>query len=139
MQLIHNDLLEETPTGANTTHCTNSIVVQRATASAVLPPPGRIHRQSRHQRSLKDVPAMPSTEYVAGNRVGPQRYDVDISALEVNEEMKSSACTSDFAWLLSRQPAAASELLGTEGAQAIPAWSGFNAAYPDQWCPTSAE
>ena len=46
----NNDLLEETPTGANTTHCTNSIVVQRATASDVLPPPGRIHRQSRHQR-----------------------------------------------------------------------------------------
>ena len=40
----NNDFLEETPTGANTTHCTNSIVVQR-TAVTVPPPPDATENQ----------------------------------------------------------------------------------------------
>ena len=63
----NNDLLEETPTGANTTHCTNSIVIQRAPATAALPPAPRVHLQTRHWRSLQALPAVPAADYIAGN------------------------------------------------------------------------
>ena len=80
----NNDLLEDTATGSNTTHCTNTILVQRAVPH-VAPEP--IHQADRsrprsHRRSLQlatDEPPPPA--YIASKRCGPGQYLSDMSTI----------------------------------------------------------
>ena len=81
----NNDIMEDTPTGANTTHCTNSILIQRAvpTAAAML----LVHDQSqkrtyrKHSRSLRTTLVDPPPRYVSSRRHGPGEYCIDIAKL----------------------------------------------------------
>ena len=125
----NNDLLKETPTGANTTHCTNSIVVQSSTASVRLPqqPAKRVGKS--HRRSLANVHSKEVPHYNAGARKGPGDFSINLPLLEeVKHEISKRGCLRDFTWLLARLPVTISPALRSTGLQLVPPWSGFNAA-----------
>ena len=133
-------MMEETATGARTTHCTNGIVVQR--------PPSRTHDRVEPQLQSDDVQRTPATSsshprhrrsiqcppakelmYVAGARA-PQRRDHFRYAVYEDSACLGQAKHLDQLYVLLRCPDGISSRLGRMpgDAQIIPAWSAFNAA-----------
>ncbi len=126
----NNDRLEETPTGANTTHCTNSVLVQRTASTVSLPSAQHLERHStKHRRSLRTASILPCPEHNAGKRRGPGTFVLCTSSLVNKDEgCRRDACQTDLAWFLARLPFSVSPSLGTDSSQKVPNWSGFNAA-----------
>ena len=127
----NNDLLEDTVTGVNTTHCTNTILIQRARPS-VAPEPApdvQLTRAKSHKRSLSSVFHSDVPAYVSSRRCGPGQYVVDMASIPGTSDYKK-ACSSDFQWLLARLPGKillnrALELLATYAYfQVLVLWSG---------------
>ena len=134
----NNDFLEETPPGANTTHCTNSIVVQRI-AVTVPPPPDATENQQRstwHGRWLQPAGNRAFPEYNADSRLGPGVYPLDITTLESPSDCSGAVAARhcNLVWLLTRLPsspiplAADGQLDTAVTREQVPDWSGFNAA-----------
>ena len=82
MEADNNDFLEETRTGANTTHCTTSIVIQRAVSTARGEPQPPRHQRTRHRRSLSVAQYQELPDYNAGVREGPPSFHLTMDALE---------------------------------------------------------
>ena len=128
----NNDILEDTPTGANTTHCTNSILIQRVIPSVVTEHHSALARQQitvkrGHKRSLQGIANEPPRSHVVSKRCGPGTYDLHLPALSDISDVSVHASTLDFVWSLIRLPASVTEHIGCT-ASTTPAWSGFNAA-----------
>ena len=144
----NNDILEDTPTGANTTHCTNSILVHRPLPSVAALPSNQPHeRTSRtphertrrtHSRSIHTPLMDPPARYVSSHRQGPGQYCVDISRLTDGEDYSQTAQLTDLAWMVARLPAHVSEKLGANG-PSVPDWAGFNAALCSQSIPSTSK
>ena len=92
----NNDILEETPSGAGTTHCTNGIVVQRQVSTALPYLPAQLSWPNRHRRSV-DPPLEAEVEYNAGRRQGPLPIDLPEEAMVLPQDDPSqSAVTHGF-------------------------------------------
>ena len=99
----NNDFSEETPSGKNTSHCTNGIIIQprthgcNASSNHVNVAPGPSHRRSitNHEKQLLQYPKAP--------RCPPQRR---VGAVELFQTPVASefftARNQDLAWFLSR-------------------------------------
>ena len=72
----NNDIVEETHTGAGTTHCTNGIVIQRLSHNVAMPLPKAPSKTSR-KRTLRPSP-VELDHYSAGRRKGPTPTEVYI-------------------------------------------------------------
>ena len=69
----NNGLAEETLSGRGTTHCTNGVVIQRATHAghkATTQPPRELQKRLSKRRSLKAMP-VPLVEYDTSTHWGP--------------------------------------------------------------------
>ena len=126
----NNDLLEKKLTCANTTHCTNCIVVQQVPATAKPAAHEQVpkHKAMKNHRSLSGHHTELLPIYNAGARTGPGTYNLALSMIEsLNPEVTKQAELRDFAWFLARLPSSSSTVLGaTAVQQQIPPWSGFN-------------
>ena len=124
MAADYNDFHEDTLTGGNTTHCTNSIVIQRSTPGNgdVAPQAAATCRSTHHRRSLRTLPLQVLPQHNAGSRCGPGKFDLELQDLGGGDTRAvKSASARDFAWLLARLPSSSSELLGSDGPQTVPA------------------
>ena len=130
MATDNNDLMEDTPTGANTTHCTNSILIQRVLPSVTVEQPSteaeqQVNVKRSHKRLLQaDHSLEQPMVHVVCKRCGPGEYTVDLSSLDDVSDVCVQAQTLDLVWSLARLP----ENVSTLGCATslIPAWSGFN-------------
>ena len=128
------DLCEETRTGANTTHCTNGIVIQRlltAPSQSVFQV-GDYERQTRgHKRSVTAPVASETQPYFASSRFGPPRLTADMTLLQHAEiaDCVKTASALDFMWLTLRLPSDVSPLFGTGECLRVPSWTPFNSIY----------
>ena len=134
------DILEETLSGAGTTHCTNGIVVQRQVHGPLresqLQCYDIVHMRTR-QRSVNALPA-DVQPFNAGQRCEPQAYQaVDMSSFDVTREVCPDLLF-DFIWLLARfYPSAEDFFTRAERQQIIPGWSGFNTLFQQRSVPPS--
>ena len=115
------DRCEETRTGANTTHCTNVIVIQRllAAPSQSVFQVGDYERQTRgHKRSVTAPVASETQPYFANSRFGPPRLTADMTLLQHAEiaDCFKTASALDFMCLALRLPSDVSPLFGTVNA-----------------------
>ena len=111
------DRLEETLTGAGTTHRVNGIAVQPRVYGPHIEDETLPTINKMKQRSI-DIDNKPLETYICGVRVGPP---VD-SALVVETEKQinntNAAQCKNLLWMLTR--------LVDPGSQSIPSWTGFN-------------
>ena len=128
------DLCEETRTGANTTHCTNGIVIQRllAAPSQSVFQVGDYERQTcGHKRSVTAPVASETQPYFASSPFGPPRLTADMTLLQHAEiaDCVKTASALDFMWLALRLPSDVSPLFGTGECLRVPSWTPFNSIY----------
>ena len=99
----NNDFQEETPSGKDTTHCTNGIIIQNRVYTCMPPPADvSIPTHSKKKRSLTYAPKLVS-DYPVAPRTGPDR--VPDAATLITTSVSSSrneARDQDQAWLLAR-------------------------------------
>ena len=128
------DRCEETRTGANTTHCTNGIVIQRlltAPSQSVFQV-GDYERQTRsHKQSVTAPVASEMQPYFASSRFGPPRLTADMTLLQHAEiaDCFKTASALDFMCLALRLPSDVSPLFGTGECLRVPSWTPFNSIY----------
>lgn len=134
------DLCEETRTGANTTHCTNGIVVQRLPAARLQPTLQDVYhpKQSHwHKRSVVAPVTSEPQPYFTTSRVGPPRLPFDFCLVQsiVFPKCVQKALAIDFLWLSSRLPFTISPLFGKVGCQVVPSWTPFNSIFHQERIP----
>ena len=129
----NNDICEETLSGKGTTHCTNGILVQRKTQSALPEPqPGPAKRSRR--RALTAFQATEVLPYNAGQRwIEPTAVNISESSLTDALDVHQRSEKQDFAWMFTRRAPQRGEFFrACQEVQVIPAWSGFNAAVQEK-------
>ena len=119
------DLCEESRTGANTTHCTNGIVIQRllAAPSQSVFQVGDCEWQTRgHKRSVTAPIASETQPYFASSRFGPPRLTADMTLLQHAEiaDCVKTASALNFMCLALRLPSDVSALFGTGECLRVP-------------------
>ena len=122
------DINEETLTGADTTHVTNGIAVQRRVQWCAPPPSQHRHEeQPKHRRRSLAAPAYLPVEYNAGPRCNPMPLDVSEEALQPNYAVLKPGRSRVLLWSLSRLAYSHDAIYGrhANSEQAIPGWSGF--------------
>ena len=120
----NNDLLEETLSGRETTHCTNGIVIQRQAH----PPSNLIPDNSitcSRRRSLKSAP-LPLLPYVAGKRQNPQSLPLTQGQIALYSDTGDHPNPTDFGWFLCRLPIVTSLFSQAQRNQVVPGWTAFN-------------
>ena len=128
------DLCKETRTGANTTHCTNGIVIQRllAAPSQSVFQVGDYERQTRgHKRSVTAPVASETQPYFAISHFGSPRLTADMTLLQHAEiaDCVKTASAVDFMCLALRLPSDVSPVFGTGECLRVPSWAPFNSIY----------
>ena len=132
----NNDLIEETLTGLDTTHCTNGIAIQRQVHIAQSKElPGTVCVQPaarrRRARSIAPPPQL-DVEDVGAKCLGPPLLPIPgaiLHSYHQNQQVKDSIFSEDFAWLLARLSTGDSASFGQqEMEQTTPGWSAFNAS-----------
>ena len=113
------DRLEETLSGAGTSHRVNGIVVQPAVYGPFLPQPTSTPMEKR--RSIDTIPeSLPV--YNAGGRVGPPpRTYIELEHTDIATEARKK----NLVWILSRYHSSQSQ------GNNVPGWTGFNIATRD--------
>ena len=128
----NNDFLEETRTGANTSHVTNSIVIQRTVLSVPLCPSAQQKLRTKHCRSIENAFEPQLVQHNSSCRVGPPLFSISLPSLlphksdHSKEFTASLTCRHDFAWMLLRLTPETCATLSSSAAQCIPGWTGFN-------------
>ena len=126
--------MEETRTGAGTTHCINEIVIQRSSRNCdvAVPLPKGPSKPTR-ERTLHPSP-VELDHYNAGRRKGGTSTKIDIAALDSAQCLSTHIAESmrrDMTWILCRL-ATEEEIetaLGTsQESQLVPSWTDFNIA-----------
>ena len=126
----NNDLCEETQSGGNTTHCTNSIVIQQQCLTGQPASTRNMQAQRRSTRYTRSLclttPSLPAPYFSSDRCSLPMPVDPDLldGGTEYTECVRK-AKVLDFAWLFARLLQEQSIRLGAEE-QLVPAWSGFN-------------
>ena len=77
----NNDFLEETRTGANTSHVTNSIVIQRTVLSVPLCPSAQRKLRTKHCRSIENAFEPQLVQHNSSCRVGPPLFSISLPSL----------------------------------------------------------
>ena len=116
------DFLEETPSGAGTTHMGNGIIIQHVKPDDPSPPPTlQASTVKKSLRSLK-APQEHLSPYILGRKESPKLYNtnanVDIN-INANEESIIASQRQEFLYILCKH-------FCTNGAKLLPGWTGFN-------------
>ena len=120
----NNDINEDTPSGAGTTHCTNGIVVQQQVSTASPYLPTNPSWPNRHRQSVTS-PLEAEVEYNAGRRQGPLPIGLSAETMVLSQSDRSQS--ADFTWILTRLQESDSLILGqVSNEKKIPGWAGFN-------------
>lgn len=98
----NNDFSEETPSGKDTTHCTNGIIIQPSSDSCTPSFQDRVLPEVSHRRSVTYMEKQ-LLQYPRAPRCPPQRREGALELIKTSVPATfSTALNHDLAWLLAR-------------------------------------
>ena len=124
----NNDLNEDTLSGANTTHCTNGILIQQKVQLdqrlAKTAPTAVQWKSKRSWCRSTILPPELHVEYFVGHRDGPRQMmlseDVLLQLDKTHTKLPITLKKADFVWLLARLRKSNSLSFGQSDSQEVP-------------------